>query len=175
MSQRPGPDVLDNTPWWLPEVTTSGGGDGLVVVRCSAYETANGQGPRHLEGGFYGLESLGPHVWICTARSDGRFRMSCRCGHRGQPQDLCNGHVAMIRKRASGVCPPCVHPPAERELQEKMERIRKRPELYTGPPDEIDRARRKAVSELWDIQHAVDELVARGIVHRCQLELREVS
>lgn len=169
------PNQLDNTPWWLPEVSTSGAA-GLIVARCSAYEQRHGAGARHLEGGFYGLDSLGPHQWICRARSDGRYRMSCRHGHTGQPQELCAGHVAMIRKRGSGVCPPCAHPAEERELQRRMEAIRARPEVWNGPDMvTIARAQQKAVAELWDIQAALDELVERGIVHRCPLTLQEVS
>ena len=69
-----------------------------------------------------------------------------------------------------------MHPPEERELQQKLESIRARPELYDGPDlVMIEKARQRAVSELWDIQYALDELVARGIVHRCPLTLTEVA
>jgi len=175
------PDVLDNTPWWVPGVTT-GGAAGLVVTRCSAYEERHGAGPRHLEGGFYDLASLGPHIWTCQARADGRYVMAhsagdCQGGreHKGQPQWLCNGHVEMIRKRGSGVCPPCVHPPEERALQEAMERIRIDPANYQADVIEREKTQQKAVSKLWDIQASLDELVRRGIVHRCPLTLTEVS
>ena len=180
-----GPDVLDNTPWWLPDVTTAGAGGVLLVTRCSAYEVRNGQGARHLEGGFYDLRSLGPHQWTCKARSDGRFIMGHSAGdclasreHHGQAQDLCNGHVAMIRKRASGICPPCVHPPEELALQEAMERIRNDPLNYPSPGRpalELQRHQERSVARLWDIQAKLDELVERAIVHRCQLTLTEVS
>jgi hypothetical protein len=168
-----GPSVLDNTPWWMPGVTT-GRADGLVLQRCTAYGDADA-GPRHLEGGFYDLRSLGPHVWICKARADGQYIMHCRHGHAGQPQWLCNGHVMMIRKRGSGVCPACAHPPEEMALQERMERIRSDPANYQ--PDAVRReaAQAKAVSALWDIQAELNELVARGIVHRCPLTLTELS
>ena len=175
---RTGPDILDNTPWWVQGVTLTGAGDGVLARRCSAYEQTNGAGPRHLEGGFYQLDSLGPHMWVCKARSDGRFVMTCRCRHKGQRQDLCGPHAEMIRQRGSGVCPPCVHPAPELELQEKMKRIRARPELYPGGGLDavaMQAAQARAVSELWDIQAALDELVRRGIVHRCRLTLTEVS
>lgn len=168
------PDVLDNTPWWVPGVTT-GAADGLILQRCTAYGDMDAAGPRHLEGGFYGLASLGPHYWQCTARADVRTRMECRCGHKGQPQWLCNGHAAMIRKRGSGVCPACVHPPAELEIQEAMTRARADPRLYAGTMEDRDRAAGRALSALWDLQARLDELVARGIVHRCPLTLTEVS
>src|SRR5258708_39978364 len=124
----PSPDVLDNTPWWLPDVST-GSAAGLVLTRCTAYGEPD-RGPKHLEGGFYDLRSLGPHVWICKARADGQYTMSCAHGHRGQPQWLCNGHVMMIRKRASGGCPPCAHPPEELALQAAMDRTRTDPANY---------------------------------------------
>lgn len=168
------PDVLDNTPWWLPDVST-GGAAGLVVQRCTAYGDMSRGGPKHLEGGFYGLESLGPHYWVCKARADSQMRMTCKCGHRGQLQWLCNGHIMMITKRASGVCPRCAHPPAEVELQEAMNRARQDPRLSTGPMLERVAAMRAAESRLWDLQARLDELVARGIVHRCPLILTEVS
>jgi hypothetical protein len=168
------PDVLDNTPWWVPGVTT-GGASGLVVQRCTAYEEKHGAGPKHLEGGFYDLRSLGPHVWTCKARADVRVVMACKHGHKGQPQWLCNGHREMIAKRGSGVCPPCAHPPEELALQERMERIRTDPANYQADALERDKAQRRAVSQLWDIQAALNELVERGIVHRCPLTMTETS
>lgn len=172
------PDVLDNTPWWLPDVTTGGAGAGVLVTRCSAYEQRNGAGPRHLEGGFYGLESLGPHVWVCKARADGRYTMACRCGHRGQVQPLCNGHVSAIRKRGSGVCPACVHPAAELAIQEAMTRARQGASQAMMTARDVVTATRTAQaaeSKLWDLQAQLDELVARGVVHRCGLTLEGVS
>lgn len=174
----PSPDVLDNTPWWLPDVTTGGGGAGLLVARCTAYEQRNGEGPKHLEGGFYSLASLGPHVWTCKARADGTYTMGCRCGHRGQPQQLCNGHVSAIRKRGSGVCPRCVHPDAELAIQEAMTRARQDAAgAMMKAPSVVEAARisQAAQGRLWDLQGQLDELVARGIVHRCGLTLQEVS
>jgi hypothetical protein len=146
------------------------------VQRCSAYEDKPGAGPKHLEGGFYDLRSLGPHIWICKARADVKVVMGCRCGHKGQPQWLCNGHRAMIARRASGVCPACVHPPAEVELQARMERIRLDPANYrAADATTLARNQERSVSQLWDIQAELNELVERGIVHRCGLTMTEVS
>lgn len=164
-----GPDVLDNTPWWLPGVTTSGGGAGLLVARCDAFGMESG-GPRHLEGGFYGANALGPHAWQCKARADGRFTMSCRHGHKGQPQRLCSGHVRMIRKRMSGVCPACAHPPAELAIQEAMQRTQHK---AFGARDGVELSR--VESQLWNLQDKLNELVERGVVHKCALTLTEVS
>lgn len=169
----PGPNILDNTPWWLPDVDTSGAA-GLLVVRCAAYGELD-KGPKHLEGGFYDLRSLGPHTWICKARADGKYTMQCVHRHKGQPVPLCNGHVAMIRKRGSGVCPACVHPPAEMAIQEAMTSARADPAIYAGALEDRARAAERALSRLYDLQAELDELVTRGIVHRCPLSLREVS
>jgi hypothetical protein len=186
------PDVLDNTPWWLDNVTTKRGHEGLLVQGCEAYEQRQGEGPKHLEGGFYDLRSLGPHVWTCKARADGLYRASCQCtlGLRAVPDGqhslphsketwLCNGHLAMIRKRGSQICPPCVHPPAELELQEAMRYTRESASALMFQPGVTvsDRAlvQRKAEAKLWDLQAQLDDLVVRGIVHRCSIILREVS
>jgi hypothetical protein len=187
------PDVLDNTPWWLDNVTTKRGHAGLLVQGCEAYEQRQGDGPKHLEGGFYGLEHLGPHVWTCKARADGLYRAQCECtlGLRPRPLEgqhpmphskethLCNGHLAMIRKRGSGVCPPCVHPPAELEIQQAMTFTRAAAQelIFARGATLADRAlvQQKASAKLWDLQAQLDDLVLRGIVHRCRITLTEVS
>lgn len=162
------PSLLDNSPWWMPGVTMAGAGSGVLVQRCNPF---GGTSPRHLEGGFYGLAHLGPHLWECHARAEGRYRYRCRCGHRSrEPQWLCPGHVYMMRKRMSGVCPPCVHPPREVEIQTGMQAIRDTAHLHPTLP-----ALDAAYTRLWDLQHELDELVERGIVHRCPLVLEEVS
>lgn len=163
-------DTRDNTPWWLPNVTVTGAGDGVLVQRCDPFGYESG-GPRHLEGGFYGLDSLGPHLWQCKARADARYKMTCRCGHAGRPAWLCNGHAAVFHYRMSGVCPPCVHPARELEIQAAMASIRNSaPDL---PPTMAAYA--AAQDKLWDLQDQLNELVKRGIVHRCRVRLVEVS
>lgn len=163
-------DVRDNTPWWLPDVET-GGSIGLLVRRCNPFGFESG-GPKHLEGGFYGVESLGPHLWQCKARGTARYRAVCQCDlqHKGQPCWLCPGHVRMIMARMSGVCPPCAHPPAEIEIQARMHAARQsaRPgmsELELGAVE----------GQLWDLQLQLNQLVERGIVRRCRTVLVEVS
>lgn len=162
-------DIRDNTPWWLPDVTIAGAGPGMLVRRCDPFGYESG-GPKHLEGGFYGTDSLGPHLWHCTARADARYRYTCRCGHKGPEQWLCNGHVRMIRQRMSGVCPPCAHPPAEIELQAQMVQLRRsaHPRMAATEMMGIE-------GRLWLLQEKLNELVERGTVHRCRVHLTEVS
>jgi hypothetical protein len=172
-----GPAPADNTPWWLPDVTTSGAGAGVLVRRCNPFGAETG-GPKHLEGGFYPSAQVGEHAWECHARADLRCRMTCRCGHKGQLMDLCNGHVMMIRKRMSGVCPRCAHPPAELEIQLGMQRVRVDAAIAVRQARDARGAaeiQQAAAGRLWGLQAALDKLVERGTVHRCPLTLTEVS
>lgn len=159
--------LLDNTPWWLPDVTT-GAASGMLLERCDPFGAESRM--TGLEGGFYGPEHLGAHMWHCQARADGRFRMRCKCGHRGKKVYLCYGHARMFRHRMAGVCPPCVHPAKEIELQAAMQATRDR--AYRTPTLAVLEA---AESHLWDLQAQLNELVERGIVHRCPIVLEEVS
>lgn len=159
--------VLDNTPWWVPGVTT-GGARGMLLQRCDPFGHESEM--TGLEGGFYGPEHLGSYMWHCTARADGRFRMRCQCGHTGKKTYLCCAHALMFRKRMSGVCPPCAHPPREIELQAMMQATRQ--DAYANPQLPVLEA---AESRLWDLQHELNELVERGIVHRCSIDLQEIS
>lgn len=180
------PDILDNTPWWLPDVTTARPA-GLLVPTCNPFGFESG-GPKHLEGGFLTLASLGPHLWQCKARADGQYRMTCTGGiyegrvcaaaHKGRRMWLCNGHVMMIRKRASGVCPPCAHPEEEKQIQAAMTRARMAAidQAYKLPTYDMKRRMVESTeSRLWDLQEELNELVRRGIVHRCPVELKEVA
>lgn len=159
--------LLDNTPWWLPEVTV-GGARGMLLQRCDPFGAESQM--TGLEGGFYGPEHLGSYMWHCEARADGRFRARCKCGHVGKRTWLCYGHARMFRQRMSQVCPPCVHPQREIELQAMMQATRER--AYAHPTMQVLDA---AESHLWDLQAELNTLVERGIVHRCPVILEEVS
>lgn len=162
-------DLRDNTPWWVPGVSVGGAGSGVLVTRCDPFGMESG-GPKHLEGGFYGTDAVGPHLWYCKARADSRYRTYCRCGHKGQPKWLCGGHVMMIRQRMSGVCPPCAHPPAEIEIQAQMQGVRQ-----SAVPGMSATQLMGLEGRLWMLQENLNELVAKGIVHRCRVKLTEVS
>lgn len=162
-----GISLLNNTPWWLPGVTV-GGAAGMLLQRCDPF--GNESKMTGLEGGFYGPEHLGSYMWHCQARADARYRTRCRCGHRGKRVYMCYGHAAMFRQRMSRVCPPCVHPPREIRIQADMQATRER--AYANPRLEVLEA---AETRLWDLQAELNELVERGIVHRCNVILEEVA
>jgi hypothetical protein len=148
----------------------------IVAARCNPFGHATDRGPRHLMGGLYGPAYEGAKKWYCLNRVDGRYRMTCQCDppHRGQVMDLCYEHVRMITKRMSGVCPPCVMPPAALELHGRIQAAQAGVTLLMrggADPGVIQRA----VSEADQLGHMMTELVLRGIAHRCQLTLTEVS
>lgn len=159
--------LLNNTPWWVEGVNV-GGAEGMTVQRCDPFGAESQM--RGLEGGFYGPEHLGEYMWHCQARADGRFRVRCRCNHTGRPMFMCYGHARMFSQRMAGVCPRCVHPPREIEIQEAMNHTRNAATLH--PTMKI---LGQAERTLWDLQAELNWLVDHGVVHRCPVKLEEVS
>jgi hypothetical protein len=153
---------------------------GIIVARCNPFGHTTGpggdRGPRHLMGGLYSAAYEGEKKWYCPNRVDGRYRMTCQCDppHRGQEMPLCYSHVAMIGRRMSGICPPCVMPPEARALHQLIQDAQALAAGYAaqGAPREIVRA---AVDRADDLGLQMNELVVRGIAHRCRLTLTEVS
>jgi hypothetical protein len=158
----------------------AGTAPGIIVARCNPFGHSVGRGgdngPRHLMGGLYSAAHEGAKKWYCTNPVDGRYRMTCQCDppHRGQEMPLCYSHVQQIGRRMSGVCPPCVMPPQARALHELIQAAQGLAAGYArqGAPAEIVRA---AVARADDLGLQMTELVLRGVCHRCQLTLTEVS
>jgi len=154
------------------------GAPGMIVDRCNPFGHSTGRGgdrgPRHLAGGLYSPAYEGDKKWFCPNRADGRYRMRCECGHVGQEMHLCYPHVAMISRRMSRICPPCVMPPEALDLHERITAAQARVAalMQAGANYEAVRA---AASRADDLGQAMTELVTRGIAHRCQLTLTEVS
>lgn len=152
----------------------------IAVVRCNPFGHSTGRGgdrgPRHLMGGLYGPQYEGDKKWFCPNPADGRYRMTCQCDppHRGQLMNLCYSHVAMIGKRMAGICPPCVMPPAAVELHQRITAAQAGAAMLMrgGAPQDVVQ---RAVSEAEQLGQAMTELVLRGVAHRCQLAVTEVS
>jgi hypothetical protein len=153
---------------------------GIAVVRCNPFGHSTGRGgdrgPRHLMGGLYGAEYEGAKKWFCPNPADGRYRMTCQCDppHRGQEMPLCYQHVRMIGKRMAGICPPCVMPPAALELHQRITAAQAGVVILMrgGAPHDVVQ---RAVSQAEQLGQQMTELVLRGIAHRCQLTVTEVS
>lgn len=158
----------------------SGAAPGIIVVRCNPFGHTTGRGgdrgPRHLMGGLYSAAYEGAKKWYCPNPAEGRYRMTCQCDppHRGQEMPLCYPHVAMISRRMAGICPPCVMPPEALALHERVQAAQAGAAILIrarAGRDLIDRA----VSEAEQLGQMMNELVARGIAHRCRLTLTEIS
>jgi hypothetical protein len=158
---------------------------GLIRRWCDPY---GAETRIRLMGGLVGEEHLGRHMWHCDREAGGLYVMVCVHGHRGQPMPLCHpglvrapggelvyhpGHVTEIARRQAGACPACVWPPQARIHHEADQRAQAdlRAALATGDRAGAARAKRAML----DAGAALDELAARGIVHKCPLHLEEVS
>lgn len=158
---------------------------GLIGQRCDPY---GAESRVQLMGGLYGEEYLGRHMWHCPRLATARFRMVCRHGHRGQIMPLCGpgvvrapdgqamfhpGHIYEIAKRQGGACTRCIWPPEalvcrEADLAGQAELAAA---IATGDRAAQVRAQRKMIQAGQEI----DELMTRGIVHRCPLRLEAVA
>jgi hypothetical protein len=163
------------------------GAPAILVKRCDPYGRESG-GPRRLQGGMYGPEYEGNYKWGCERPSSGRYRMICRCGHKGQPMELCGagfvkdaqgqtmphtGHIAEFQKRASDLCPVCVYPPEARALTVTAEIAQSElssPLIIPGSPQW-----RMLGRKVEDARTRLDELNASGRIHKCHLTLTEIS
>jgi hypothetical protein len=144
----------------------------LLHTRCNPYGHEDG-GPRHLLGGLYGPEYEGKNKWHCPNLADRRARMECKCGHRGQPMDLCQDHHGEIQRRQAGCCPPCAWPPAAIDLKERIDYANQQLAMM-GPLVFTPRGARLR-REAEDATAAMNELVDLGLIHRCPLTLTEIS
>jgi hypothetical protein len=169
-------------------------GTAVVTRRCNPYGHETG-GPRHLLGGMYGPEYEGDkYKWTCERRAEGRYRMTCRCGHRGQEMWLCGpgtetgtssegattwhhpGHVAEIQKRASDSCPKCLYPEEARMWAEVAERSQMELAYLEQIPGYVLSPQARSLRRQLDgARTRLDELNATGAVHKCPLTLTEVS
>jgi hypothetical protein len=189
-------EYLSDQPGWqaglrggaAPLNSTPGG---LVVARCDPF---GAESRIRLFGGLYPDSQVGRIMWHCQNPSEGRWRMTClggqygqrvaadggglpayRCdgGHRGQPMDLCRDHVKMIKRRQAGLCPKCAFPPEAIELKEALERCQT--DMHNAYTFGFLVAAAKLGQAHADMSARLTELYHRGIIHRCPLNLTEVS
>lgn len=165
---------------------------GLLTQRCDPYGAESGI---RLLGGMYPDSHLGRIMWHCAKPADaGRFRMICQggpygirlandgqlvaaynCpgGHQGQAMPLCTGHRRMLARRQAGLCPACAWPPQARTLTEAIERAQL--DMRNAARAGLLNAARKLAAAGDDLQAQMNDLITRGVVHRCPLKLEEVS
>jgi hypothetical protein len=141
-----------------------------------------------LLGGLVDERYLGRHMWHCPRLAAGTFRMVCAHGHRGQPMPLCGpgvvrapdgaavyhpGHIAEIAKRQSDVCTACIWPPEAIVYREADQagQLELAEATVFGNREGVARAKQKML----DAGRGIDELMTRGLVHKCPLHLEAVS
>jgi hypothetical protein len=165
-----------------------GGGPVLLRQRCDPY----GRETRvKLMGGLYPerrASALALEMGFCPRVADAVYRMVCECGHRGQPMPLCGpglvqdargewyphpGHVASIQRRQAGLCPACAFPPEARELGEAMEA--RQADAHNAMRSGYLGAAAQLGQAVERMREQMTELYERGIIHRCPLQLVEVS
>lgn len=165
-------------------------GTGLLTARCDPY---GAESRIQLMGGLYPESHNGPRHWHCAERADARYRMectggeygqrlspsglvaatSCPGGHRGQVMPLCAGHRREIARRQAGLCPACAYPPVARVLTTRLEELQPEIHRLMATGDMAGLARATLLFD--DLRGQMDELVARGVVHKCPLKLVEMS
>lgn len=166
------------------------GNTGLLTARCDPY---GAESRIQLMGGIYPESHTGRIKWHCTKQARARYRMvctggdygqrtapdgglvaaySCTGGHQGQFMELCDDHRREIARRQAGACPACLYPPQARSIIADLEQVQalisglglfRLPELA------------KLTSRSDQLMAAGDELIARGVVHKCPLLLVEVA
>jgi hypothetical protein len=156
------------------------GNTGLLTRRCDPY---GAETQIRLLGGVFPESHNGPQHWYCANQAAGRYRMTCRggaygtetvCdgGHRGVPMPLCPDHVIEIQRRQSDSCPACLFPPPARALSAAMDQLQY--EIAATHPLMMGR-RAALLSQLDTLRFRMGELQMTGRIHRCPLELTEVS
>lgn len=186
----------------------------LLLERCNPYGAETG-GPRRVMAGLHGPgsaatpdmdlpDNVAQGEWLCLNQAQVRVRMECRCGHRGEPMNLCSvhdeivyradplnwrrkiseviqvtGHYEEIQRRQCGLCLRCAYP-AGRGFDFAAEY--KNIEAYQGQLAYLnDRGawRSRQAEELRqkviDIVAKFDEGIERGQIHKCPLRLIPVS
>jgi hypothetical protein len=160
----------------------------LARARCDPYGR---ESKIQLMGGLYPerrASKTALEIGFCPRPAEGVYVMVCGCGHRGQRMPLCGpgiiadargqnyphpGHVASIQRRQAGLCPRCAFPPAARGLAEAAEA--RMLDMAQARALGLLGAVAKLGAALESLQAQLDELVAQGIIHRCPLQLVEVS
>lgn len=169
----------------------NGRASGLLLARCDPY---GAESSVNLLGGMYPESHLGRIMWHCPDRATARYRMTCTggvygerpakdggtlpgfiCpgGHSGQVMPLCDNHRRAIARRQAGLCPACAWPPAARVLTEVLERTQT--EIQAALALGMHADARRLISQFEGMQARMNELLTIGSVHRCPLELAEVS
>jgi hypothetical protein len=119
----------------------------------------------------------------------------CPGGHRGPVMPLCKVHIREFTAgppapgydsayrpygqvggtKATELCPACAMPPPARVLQDKATALHQELSRWQMTGIIAGPVMRRIEGEMNQVAAAIDELRVQGIVHKCPLELVEVS
>jgi hypothetical protein len=148
-------------------------------------------------------EAVDQGEWVCKYRAAGRFRSQCRCGHLGNPSDLCSwhdewvwrgeyhagklvrvrsmvrapGHLEEFKRRMSEGCPRCLFPAKYAELQKEIERLAWDLAVeVTANGGSMKTQRAQAIiMKAEDKRRMMDEGISLGHIHKCPVTWTEIS
>lgn len=186
----------------------------LLGRHCNPYGAETG-GPRHLMGGLYGpasaradpvdLPGLPENVMqgehICPQLAQVTVRMVCRCGHTGEPMELCSwhdevvfrgemvagtirrvksvvrvrGHYEEISRRQCGACTRCLYPGMYAEQHKSLFAWQGELAYLCETGQRYSDRAKHAMQKIEDIVAQFDEGNATGTIHRCPMTLVPVS
>lgn|SRR5215469_859566 len=159
---------------------------GKIMWHCS--EPAQARYRMVCRGGEYGF-TRSPGQGIIAA-------YTCPGGHRGQVMPLCVKHAREFtvgppkpgwnRDKtiphgqvggtvANELCPACAAPPVARPLMAKADELNQRIATYKALGLDFAPECRALEAEQDDVRRQIDELHERGLIHKCPLQLVEVS
>jgi hypothetical protein len=168
-------------------------GTGLLTDRCDPY---GAESRVKLMGGLHPENHVGRIMWHCQNRATGRYRMTCQggeygtrkapdggtvaayvCegGHRGQEMPLCMDHRREIAKRQTEMCPRCAYPPVAAPAFLRLEQIQAQMADMMRFPFLDYKVMARLSAESDQLMAEGDEMILRGLVHKCRLQLVEVS
>lgn len=150
-------------------------------------------------------ENVAQGEWLCPQQAQVRVRMTCRCGHDGRVMALCSwhdeinyrsemvagtvrrvpevtrqrGHFEEIQRRQAGQCLRCAYPagPGYDFAADYKSILAWQGELaYLHDIGAWYSAQaRRARQKIEDIVAGFDQGIARGQIHKCPLQLIQVS
>lgn len=197
-------------------MTLAVAGAPLLLGRCNPYGAETG-GPKRVMAGLHGpasarldtadLPGLPDAVtegeWSCPQPAAVRVRMTCRCGHQGDPMPLCTvhdevrwsgeivagqvrrvksvvrvlGHYEMISQRQSGACLRCAYPGKYAEWYKSLFRHQQELAMLhdAGQWHSARAAYKRQVIEDLVTGFDAGQAANGGPIHRCPMTLVPVS
>ena len=139
--------------------------------------------------------------WVCPQPAQVRVRMECQCGHKGTVMALCSwheeitwggelvagkfrrvkklirvhGHFEEIQKRQAGACIRCLYPGKYASWYHELFAWQGQLAAYRDAGMWQSEAAEEIRRKIEGLTESFDEGNARGTIHRCPMQLIQVS